>query len=314
MLNRRQLRIKVMQALYGHFQNENQDPNVAVNNLLTGNERSYDLYLHLLQIFVELAQLEQTYKTDAPARMVGKSPFSFKFTLDDCLFVKWLKSDANYNELVRKRTINWTLMHDDFATIYFNIRQTEEYKNFISTPDQPADVQIKFLRYIFENFFDKNDTFKHNVEERNIYWAESFDLQAHFVYKTLDGFNSKNFMANRILPVYKETEDDIDFVRMLFLKTVKNNDLYTKMIAEKTQNWEVDRIAVMDVILLKMALCEILELPNIPVKVTMNEYLDISKVYSTPKSNAFINGIIDNLVIELREQNKIVKTGRGLVG
>ena len=86
------------------------------------------------------------------------------------------------------------------------------------------------------------------------------------------------------------------------------------MIAEKTQNWEVDRIAVMDVILLKMALCEILELPNIPVKVTMNEYLDISKVYSTPKSNAFINGIIDNLVIELREQNKIVKTGRGLVG
>lgn len=313
MLNRRQLRIKVMQALYSHFQNGLPEPDVAIQNLLAGNERAYDLYLQLLQVFVELAAMEQSYIADAPARLTGKSPYTFNFTLNDCLFVKWLQTDARYNSIVHKRTINWNNCKQEFDTIFFNIRQTDNYKQFISQSHPTPEEQIKFLRWIFEEFLVKNETFKHMVEERNINWAESFDLQAHFVHKTFDNFNSKNLTANNILPLYKDTEDDVDFVRKLFLRTIKNDEMYTKLIGDKTKNWEVDRIAVIDIILLKMTLCEILELPTVPVKVSMNEYLDISKVYSTPKSNIFINGIIDQLVMDLKIQNKIVKTGRGLV-
>jgi N utilization substance protein B len=148
------------------------------------------------------------------------------------------------------------------------------------------------------------------LEEKTIYWAESLELAEAMIIKTIESGKGSSF---RILPLYKDEEDDVKFMRDLVSKTIRDDAYYQELIADKTKNWDADRIALVDIILMKMALCEILNITSIPIKVSINEYIDISKDYSTPNSKAFINGVIDKLVGELREQGKITKTGRGLL-
>lgn len=312
MLNRRQLRIKVMQALYAFYQNPQQDVTVALNYLITSNKRTYDLYVQLLYIFIELSTLELAYIDDAPKRLVTRNPLSFRSRIGTMEFVKWLQGDFIFNEYVRKHSLSWQKEKDTFDKIYFTIRQDNDYRDYVNEDAPLPKMEKALLKKIFAEYFEKNEVFAHYVEEQSVFWAEGFEMQCSFVHKTIDTFNPAS-SKNSILPAYKETEEDIEFIRNLFTETVRNDKEFANLISEKTKNWDVDRIAIMDVILLKMALCEILYMPNIPIKVSFNEYIDISKVYSTPKSNSFINGIIDNLVIELKRQNKITKTGRGLV-
>ncbi|MBK8847712.1 MAG: transcription antitermination factor NusB [Bacteroidetes bacterium] len=312
MLNRRQLRIKVMQALYAFFQNPQQDATVAINNLITSNKRTYDLYILLLSVFNELASLELAYIDDAPKRLATRNPLSFRSRISTMAFVKWLQGDFIFNEYVRKNSLSWQKEKDTFDKIYFNIRQDQDYRDYVNEEAPLPKMEKALLKKIFTEYFEKNEVFSHYIEEQNVFWAEGFEMQCAYVHKSLDSFNPSS-SKNSILPAYKETEEDIDFIRKLFTETIRNDKEFATLISEKTKNWDVDRIAIMDVILLKMALCEVLYMPNIPIKVSINEYIDISKIYSTPKSNSFINGIIDNLVIELKRQSKITKTGRGLV-
>ena len=164
---------------------------------------------------------------------------------------------------------------------------------------------------MFQEVFTRQEFVVSLLEERTIYWAESLDLMEVMISKTLDG--GKNSGEFKLLPLYKDEEDDIKFMRELVKQTIKDDAYFTQIIGEKTQNWDAERIAMVDIILMKMALCEILHQSSIPIKVSINEYIDISKDYSTPNSKSFINGVIDKLVIELKEQGKIVKSGRGLL-
>jgi N utilization substance protein B len=164
---------------------------------------------------------------------------------------------------------------------------------------------------MMKELFHTGDILRHLLEEKNIYWAESLDLVEAMVLKTAE--NPKDGSNFGLLPLYKDEDDDIRFMRNLVQKTIRDDGYFQQLIADKTKNWDAERIALVDIILMKMALCEILNIENIPVKVSINEYIDISKDYSTPNSKGFINGVIDKLVIELREQGKIHKTGRGLI-
>ena len=156
----------------------------------------------------------------------------------------------------------------------------------------------------------KDELVSQALEEKNIYWAEGLTIVHDMIFKTIDSHNFNNFT---LLPLYRDAEDDVEFMKQLVNKTIRDDDYFNELIVAKTQNWDADRIALVDIILMKMALCEILNISSIPVKVSINEYIDISKDYSTPNSKGFINGIIDKIVIELRNEGKIVKTGRGLM-
>ena len=151
----------------------------------------------------------------------------------------------------------------------------------------------------------------HTVEEKNIYWAEGFEIICNMVVKTIDSGSSNGKF--HLSDLYRDEEEDVQFMKEVLQKTIANDEYFTKMIAERTESWDTERIALVDILLMKMALCEILFLNNIPVKVSINEYIDISKDYSTPNSKGFINGVIDNIVISLKKDGKIVKTGRGLM-
>lgn len=268
MLSRRQLRIRVMQALYAYFQHNTKDVSTAQMDLLKGNERSYDLYLQLLSLLPELARIEQIQRKDAPKKCRGSCRFP-ESSLEQNLFIKWLAADAGFNEKIRKRNIGWQNDQDMINKFFFDLRNENRYKEYISNSLHDEKFQIDFCKWIIQ-FAKGNEVFAHAIEEKNIFWAESIELIASMAERTISNFDVSNYYKNKLMDMYRDTDDDTEFMRKLVSSVISNDEFYTQIIADKTKNWEVDRIAILDVILLKMALAEATCFENIPIKVTIN--------------------------------------------
>lgn len=311
MLSRRQLRVRVMQALYAFFQQENGDSWVAQKEMLSASQRTYDLYLQLLLLLPEMAHHEEMYIKDAPKKHLSNSNLTLN-KLSENVVIKFLSNNFYFIDLIKKRNINWSIDADLIGRIFLSLRMSDLYINYMNDDDVTVAKQVKFCEDFYALQLFTNEVFTHEMEDKSVFWAESFEMISSMVSKTISAFNEeKNSLE--LMSMYRDSEEDEEFMKKLFQETVKNDKWFTEIISDKTKNWDVERIALMDIILLKMALAEVVSFENIPVKVTINEYLDISKVYSTPKSKVFINGIIDKLVTDLKNENKVQKKGRGLV-
>jgi len=264
-----------------------------------------------LQMFVEMAEQEEMYYADLPASAVTGKRKSANRLLKENVFIAWLEKSSPFLKQIKDNKISWQADHDVVKKAFFQIRQTDQYKTYSALENATIKQDIELVNWMFQEVFTRQEFVASLLEERTIYWAESLELMEIMISKTLDG--GKNTGEFKLLPLYKDEEDDIKFMRELVKQTIKDDAYFTQIIGEKTQNWDAERIAMVDIILMKMALCEILHQSSIPVKVSINEYIDISKDYSTPNSKSFINGVIDKLVIELKEQGKITKSGRGLL-
>ena len=311
MLSRRHLRIRVMQALYAWHQTEDRSLKTSVDNLFKGTSRSYDLYLYLLQLLIEVADEEERYMADLPPRMTA-AEYEHLSYLKDNMFIDFLKKES-FQKLISSRKIPATKDTDLIRKVYHQLRQKEEYRSYVSKGSHTEREDIEFCTYIFKDVISSSEPMTNSMEEQNLWWAEALELVNSMVLKTIKVAHPDKKGAYELMAEFRDEEEDREFMEKLFTETVRHDNEYEKLVSERTKNWEVDRIALIDVILLKMALCEILNFPSIPVKVTINEYIDISKDYSTPKSKAFINGVIDKLVIDLRESGAVTKTGRGLI-
>lgn len=300
-----------MQALYAYYQSDPKDITRTEQELLNGTRKIYELYLTVLQFYAELAHEEHLYYADQQTSVLTGKRKETALLLQDTAFVQWLTANQQYKDLIKKAKISWSQDLDAVKKAFFHLRQTERYKEFHAQSEGIGPAQeSEYLIWIYKELFNGVEYVRHILEEKTIYWAESLELAEAMTIKTIDSGKGSTF---RLLPLYKDEEDDVKFMRDVVQKTIRDDAYYQEMIADKTKNWDADRIALVDIILMKMALCEILNIVNIPVKVSINEYIDISKDYSTPNSKAFINGVIDKLVGELREQGKIMKSGRGLV-
>lgn len=298
-----------MQALYAWFVSENKSLPKAEQELMNGAERTYDLYLLLLLLITELSEQDRQYHLDVTSKFLVQKKKVIK-TLSDNRFTVWLNSNTEFKSLIKKRGLSW---QDDFDTIkncFHQVKNSEEYNEYISQPFISTENDIKFWIDIYKHIIEKSEVVQHGLEEKNIYWAESIGFINSMVLKTIKSAKQDVF---ELLPLYKDSDDDKSFMKKLFHEVVSNDATLMEMISPRIKNWEVDRIALMDTILIKMALTEVLYFSNIPVKVSINEYIDISKEFSTPKSKDFINGVVDKIVIDLRNENKIQKSGRGLV-
>ena len=300
-----------MQALYAFFQQESNDTWIAQKEMLSASERTYDLYLQLLLLLPEMAHHEYMHVKDAPKKQIGKTKSSIN-KLSENEIVKFLQTNFLFNDRVKKRGLSWGKDADLISKIFLALRMSELYKTYIMEENLTVAMQVEFFENFYKDQILNNEFFTHEMEDKSLFWAESFEMISSYVVKSVSAFDKVNFTLD-VMPMYRDMEEDIDFMKKLFNETIKNNKWFTEMISEKTQNWDVERIALMDIILLKMALAEVIAFENIPIKVTINEYLDISKVYSTPKSKVFINGIIDKLVIDLKESERVHKKGRGLL-
>jgi N utilization substance protein B len=312
MVNRRHLRIKVLQALYSFFQAPDTPLKTAEENLLTSIEKIYDLYLFQLALGIEL--LHESYREREEARN------KYFPTPDDLLpetnftrnrILNALNDSEGLRALLQKKKINWLKNPDIPQKIFRKVRLSEEYKKYFKKENPTINDDREFIIWVYENFIFNNDVLESYYEELNIHWADDIFVVNAAVLKTLKTIEENKPL--KLISLFKNEKEDIEFCLTLFRKTILHEAEYGEMIRKKALNWEIDRIAMMDIILMKMAIAEILEMPSIPIKVTLNEYIDISKIFSTPKSNAFVNGILDKLVAEFKSQNRIVKTGRGLI-
>lgn len=309
MLSRRQLRIKVLQALYSFYQSEKTDLGAADNELFRSIEKVSELYLFLLLLLKEIGDADLLDAGELHQKHFPKEDeLKARNRFHQLTFIQKLGIDPLFLKELKNRHLSWQKEHETVKKIFHEIKKSEEYRNFLLNK---AEVSEKdFLAGIVKNYIEQSEALKNFIEENSIYWIEDFSFICHVVIKTIKEFYNSGKLE--LIPVYKD-EDDKSFVRDLFLKTILHDKEYEEAISSKTQNWEVERIALIDMILLKMSMAELIAFPGIPVKVTINEYIDISKDYSTPKSRQFINGIIDKLADEYKKSGKIVKTGRGLI-
>ena len=314
MLNRRHLRIKVLQVLYAYFQSKEDSYKNADTQLTTSVERIYDLYIYLLLSFAELKaiaefRIEENKKKMRPTEE-DLNP-NLKFV--ENAVIKALEESPELRRISEERKVNW--MGDEhremFRKIFMQMREDETYFEFMNNGETGFEEDKAFAIAIFKAEIANSPLVYNFFEEKSIHWLDDIDLACTAVIKTIKNMEEGEFLP--VFPLYKDQDDEKEFIQTLLRKTVAMDKENEALIDELTNNWELDRIAKMDVLLMKMAITELQTFSSIPTKVTLNEYIEISKFYSTPKSNAFINGVLDKAIARLETEGKIKKIGRGLM-
>lgn len=313
MLNRRYLRIKVMQSLYAYFLSENNNFVNGEKELNTSIERVYELYIYQLTTLLEvLFQAEKSLEDAKLKHLPTKNDLNPNFNFIDNKILNVLKNNVELKRKINTYKINWNNEHEVFKKIFLEIKASEYYKEYLKVQNPDIHVQKDFIVKILRKFVFSNGYLNQWYEDKCIYWNDDIELVNLTIIKTIKSIEADTDEYFTLFPLFKD-EEDREFSKLLFRKTISNYAQYDEYLDKKLQNWEIDRIAMMDLLLMKMAICEFIEFPSIPVKATLNEYIDISKMFSTAKSSIFINGILDKVVFELTENEKIVKTGRGLI-
>ena len=313
MLNRRHIRIKVMQTIYAMHQNGSDNLEKQEKFLEASLENILDLYLIMLSSFIEIRKKEIEFieisKNKHLATPEDRKP-NLKFIENPILIA--LEENNSLSIALEKRKIsNWHTNDDTILMLLQEIKQSELYQKYMNKEVTTFEEDRFFIADLFSDVIAPNEKLYSYLEDNKLTWVDDIPVVNTQILKQLKQF-SKNEDDFRVTPLYKDIEDR-DFALNLFRKTILNEQDFTKEFADKSPNWDIDRIAELDTIMLKMAICEFLKFPSIPLKVTINEYLELAKEYSTPKSSIFINGILDSLVKDFQENNKIKKTGRGLM-
>ena len=314
MLSRRHIRIKVLQALYTSTRQGELDGAVLEKNLTSSIERIEELYGYELKLLDELrkacAHFMELAQNRKLAANVERNPNRKMLENRFLLFIE--ENDA-FASLCRSRGINWTEERDIIRSLFLQIKEDELYKEYLSNGESSWEDDKRFIRRLYDAYVVHNEDFHQIYEDKNLHWADDLDAAQMMVEKTLRKAGAEAQKKNRLLvKLYKDAEDRA-FGPDLLHKTLKSMDDSLKRISAKARNWEMDRIAVLDVLLMQMALAEFQFFPTVPLKVSMNEYIELSKGYSTPKSAMFVNGVMDKVLLDLKKEGKIKKIGRGLL-
>lgn len=314
MLNRRHLRIKVLQALYAYYQSEEVNLVKTEKELLASVERIYDLYLYLLLTFGEIKRLAVTrIEENTKKLMPTDEDLNPNTKFIDNQVIAILDDSKRLRFESEDRTVNWVgdVEQEIFRKIFNGLKDSETYLSHMNNGLSGLEEDKVFAINLFKTDIANSEILYAYFEEKNIFWIDDIDLACQMVIKTIKSIGEDG--AIDILPLYKDKDDELDFIRTLLRKTVDMKSETLAIIDKMTDNWELERIAKMDVLLLQMALTELIVFKGIPTKVTMNEYIEISKFYSTEKSPSFINGILDKAIAELTASGKIAKMGKGLI-
>jgi len=313
MLTRRHIRVKVLQSIYSFNQNKDRDLGVQEKFLWYSIEQMRDLYFVQLQLFVEIRKHAEVFRSRSKTRFIKDDDLSSKST--NFINNKLLLLIENHEEIaetVKKKKLNYWELDDEFVHAFFSkLRSKDWFQKYLAVENpsfkQDKDVVIKLFREIIA----PSDKLYQFYEDKRLTWTDDFPLVNTTIVKLFRKINPNNSTSLLIPELYKGY-DDREFARELLLKVLLNDDTLSEAIKGKTPNWDQDRIAAIDMIILKMGIAEFLYFPSIPVRVTINEYLEIAKEYSTNKSSLFINGILDKQVKEYKKEGVLNKTGRGL--
>ena len=306
MINRELIRIKIVQLTYAYYQNGNKNMDSAEKELLFSLSKAYDLYNYLLLLIVAVSREERRRVEIAMQRAEreGTEFPSQKFVFNK--FAVQLEDNKMLNTFVENQKLTWT---DDIEFVRKLCNQIEEslaYREYMAAPEDSYEADREVWRKIYRQLIGDNDDLKSLLEEKSLYWNDDKEVVDTFVLKTIKRFDPKNNSMQELLPEYKD-EEDKDFARKLYRATILNADTYQRYMSETSRNWDFSRLAYMDVVIMQIAIAEMLTFPNVPVSVTINEYVDLAKLYSTPKSGAYINGMLDSIARYLVRTGKMLK-------
>jgi transcription antitermination protein NusB len=314
MISRRLLRIKALMALYAFDRREDDNLPQAESELMFSIGKTYDLYHYLLLLVIDIADIAMEKIDQAlQKRMPSHEDLNPKRRFVDNQLIVQLRNNKALNDYLSLKKLSWTNNPHIPRILYNKLIKWDVYEDYMKSEIHNYQSDKKFIIRMVTEFFIASEDLNSNLEEQSIYWNDDMEYITAMVEKTLKKFKSDSGENTSLMPLYKN-EEDAEFVKILFRKAVLHSKKCSELIDKNTTNWEVERIALMDILVMQLAITEILEFPEIPVKVTLNEYIEIAKYYCTSKSSTFVNGILDNIVKEMREDGIFNKYGRGLVG
>ena len=307
MINRILIRIKVLQIVFAYYQNGNNDILVAENELRLSLRRSYDLYYYFLLLIVEITHLQE-HRLDIRRNRYYPTAEDLNpnTRFIDNRFARQLATNKTLHKYVQEHGISWKNETAFVKNVLEMILSSDLYTEYLNNPDDSYETDREFWRAVFRHLICGNEEIEDTLEDISIYWNDDVEIIETFVLKTIKRFDEANGSRQELLPMFKD-EEDAEFALQLFHQTLQNEDNYRELIDRHTKNWESERIAGMDMIIMQVALAELLNFPKIPTKVTLNEYIDAAKYYSTPKSGMFINGVLDSIIKELKNDKKMLK-------
>lgn len=314
MISRRILRIKILQLLYAYFQGADGSINKHEKELFFSIQKTYDLYHYLLLLIIDLAdyanaRIEVALQKKIPTRE-DLNP-NTKFV--DNQIIHQLRANTQLNQYLNTNRLSWVNSPELIKKLHNRVRMTTYFKEYMEDPVRDYEQDKKLIIEIYTSEIINTEGIYQTLEEQSIYWNDEVEFVISMIARTIKGFRSEDAENASLLSLFKNDDDKV-YAQDLFRKAIINKEEYSKLVESFTENWDVDRIAFIDMLILVMAITEATSFPSIPTRVTLNEYLEIAKFYSTEKSSVFINGLLDKIFKHLKDENKIVKTGRGLIG
>ena len=307
MINRVLIRLKIVQIVYAYYQNGGKNLDTAEKELFFSLSKAYDMYNYLLLLMVEITKQAERKQSAAKSKLLPTAEELYPNTkFVDNRFIAQLEVNKQLLEFSETQKKTWENESEFVKRLCEVIMNSDIYKEYMECETSSYEEDRELWRKIYKRIIFNNYELDQVLEDQSLYWNDDKEIVDTFVLKTIKRFEEENGADQPLLPEFKDDEDQ-DFARRLFRRSILNAEYYRHLISENTRNWDLDRVALMDIIIMQIALAEILSFPNIPISVTFNEYVEIAKLYSTPKSGSFINGTLDGIVKALKEENKLTK-------
>ena len=307
MINRVLIRLKVIQVIYAYYQNGGRNLEAAEKELFYSLSKAYDLYKYLLLLMIEVTQFAE--------RRIDNRRNKLRPTYEDLnpntrfidnAFMAQLMQNAQLEEFRANQKRTWDDEGDFVKHLFEKIEQTKAYQEYMAKDALTYEDDRELWRKLYRTTIGQNETIDEILEEQSLYWNDEKAIVDTFVLKTIKRFDPENGAEQELMPEYKDDEDK-EFARKLLRTAITGAEAYRKLMENNAKNWDMERFAFMDILIMQVALAEIFAFPSIPVSVTLNEYVEIAKMYSTPKSGGFINGMLDSIVNQLKSENKLNK-------
>lgn len=309
MINRELIRIKVVQLTYAYYQNGNKNIDTAEKELFFSLSKAYDLYNYLLLLIVDITREERRRIEIATqrAQREGTEVPSQKFVYNK--FAVQLEENKMLNEFVESQKLTWADDIEFVRKLCNQIESSEDYKEYMNTAESDYETDRELWRKLYKLFILNNSDLDSLLEEKSLYWNDDKEVVDTFVLKTIKRFEADSKNKQELLPEYDD-EEDKDFARKLFRATILNADQYQHYLSDASRNWDFSRLAYMDIVIMQIAIAEMLTFPNIPASVTINEFVDLAKLYSTSRSGGYINGMLDSIAHFFVDNGMMMKTLR----
>lgn len=307
MINRVLIRLKVIQVIYAYYQNGGKNLDAAEKELFYSLSKAYDLYKYLLTLMIEVTQFADRRIDNRRHKLrPTEEDLNPNTRFIDNAFMAQLMQNVQLEEFRANQKRTWDDEGDFVKHLFERIEETKAYQEYMAKETLTYEDDRELWRKLYRSTIAQNDEIDEILEEQSLYWNDDKAIVDTFVLKTIKRFEPESGAEQELMPEYKDDEDK-EFARKLLRTAITGAEAYRKLMENNAKNWDMERFAFMDILIMQVALAEIFAFPSIPVSVTLNEYVEIAKMYSTPKSGGFINGMLDGIVNQLKSENKLNK-------